>query len=112
MTSRRDNINIRGFGAPTLAPALRLPGDYGPWRWGTNQQETVAGLSGHSLLTLFPFIARSAARNGRKSLTGAPGAEGRVLQWSCHKWSSEGRDSAPEDGTKASERSFSGANWL
>ena len=52
------------------------------------------------------------ARNGRKSLTGAPGAEGRVLQWSCHKWSSKGRGSAPEDGTKASERSFSGANWL
>ena len=73
------NINIRGIGAPTLAPALRLPGDYGPWRWGTNQQETVAGLSGHSLLTLFPFIARSAgtelpqvsdrsARRGGKSL--------------------------------------------
>ena len=52
------------------------------------------------------------ARNGRKSLTGAPGAEGRVLQWSCHKWSSQGRGSAPEDGAKASERSFSGANWL
>ena len=75
MTSRRDNINIRGFGAPTLALELRLPGDYGPWgRWGINQQETVVGLSGHSLLTLFPFITRSAARNGRKSLTGAPGA--------------------------------------
>ena len=52
------------------------------------------------------------ARNDRKSLTGAPGAEGRVLQWSCYKWSSKGRGSAPEDGTKASERSFSGANWL
>ena len=25
---------------------------YGPWgRWGINQQESVAGLSGHSLLT-------------------------------------------------------------
>ena len=63
-------------------------------------------------LDLISFNARSAARNVRKSLTGAPGAEGRVLQWSCHKWSSEGRVSAPEDGTKASERSFSGANWL
>ena len=63
MTSRRDNINIniRGFGAPTLALALRLPGDYGPWgRWGKNQQETVGSLSGHSLMTLFPFIVRSA----------------------------------------------------
>ena len=37
------NINIRGFGAPTLAPALRLPGDYGPWgRWGTNQRSELA----------------------------------------------------------------------
>ena len=43
MTSRRDNINIRGFGAPTLAPALRLPGDYGPWgRWGINQHGELA----------------------------------------------------------------------
>ena len=78
--SRWDYVNVRGFGAPTLALALRLPGDYGPWgRWGINQQESVAGLSGHSLLTLFPFIARSAgaerpqvsdrsARRGGKSL--------------------------------------------
>ena len=43
MTSRRDNINIRGFVAPTLAPALRLPGDYGPWaRWGINQHDELA----------------------------------------------------------------------
>ena len=28
------------------------------------------------------------SRNDRKSLTGALGAEERVLQWSCHKWSS------------------------
>ena len=28
------------------------------------------------------------------------------------KWKSRRRGSAPEDGTKASERSFSGANWL
>ena len=40
-----------------LALALRLPGDYGPWGlWGTNQQESVAGLSGHSLLTAFPLL--------------------------------------------------------
>ncbi len=33
--SRWDYVNVRGFGAPTLALALRLPGDYGPWgRWG------------------------------------------------------------------------------
>ena len=57
MTSRRDNISIRGFGALTVAPALRLPGDYGPWgRWGIDQQESVAGLSGHSLLTAFPLL--------------------------------------------------------
>ena len=43
MTSRRDNINIRGFGAQTLAPALRLPGDYGPWgRWGTDLHGELA----------------------------------------------------------------------
>ena len=27
-------VNVRGFGAPTLAPALRLLGDYGPWGGG------------------------------------------------------------------------------
>ena len=43
MTSRRDNINIRGFGAPTLVMALRLPGDYGPWgRWGTDLHGELA----------------------------------------------------------------------
>ena len=82
MTSRRDNINIRGFGAPTLAPALRLPGDYAPWgRWGTNQHGELAVVeqaqraeqltADRDLISLY---ARSAARNGRKSLTGAPGA--------------------------------------
>ena len=78
--SRWDYVNVRGFGALTVAPALRLPGDYGPWgRWGTNQQESVAGLSGHSLLTLFPFYARSAARNVRESLTRAPWRGGKSL---------------------------------
>ena len=61
--SRWDYVNVRGFGAPTLALALRLPGDYGPWgRWGTNQQESVAGLSGHSLLTAFPLKCGSLGR--------------------------------------------------
>ena len=55
--SRWDYVNVRGFGALTVASALRLPGVYGPWgRWGTNQQESVAGSSGHSLLTLFPLV--------------------------------------------------------
>ena len=55
--SRWDYVNVRGFGALTVALALRLPGDYGPWgRWGINQQESVAGLSGHSLLTAFPLL--------------------------------------------------------
>ena len=54
--SRWDYVNVRGFGAPTLALALRLPGDYGPWgRWGTNQQESVSG-AGHRLLTAFPLL--------------------------------------------------------
>ncbi len=70
-----------------------LPGDYGPWgRWGTDQHGELAVVEGAqrpeqptSGRDLIPLYARSAARNGRKSLTGAPGAEGRVLQWSCHK---------------------------
>lgn len=40
---------------------------------GINQQETVAGLSGHSLLTLFPLCAMC-------------GAEGGVSQWSFVSW--------------------------
>lgn len=41
--SRWDYVNVRGFGAPTLALALRLPGDYGPWgRWGINQRSELA----------------------------------------------------------------------
>ena len=61
--SRWDYVNVRGFGAPTLALALRLPGDYGPWgRWGINQQESVAGLSGHSLLTAFPLLGGEGAQ--------------------------------------------------
>ena len=78
--SRWDYVNVRGFEALPVVPALRLPGDYAPWgRRGMNQQESVAGLPGHSLLTLFSFIARSAgaerpqvsdrsARRGGKSL--------------------------------------------
>ena len=59
--SRWDYVNVRGFGALSVVLALRLPGVYGPWGlWGMNQQESVAGPAGHSLLTLFPFIARSA----------------------------------------------------
>lgn len=82
MTSRRDNINIRGFRAPTLAPALRLPGDYGPWgRWGTDLHGELAVVeqaqraeqptAGRDLFSLY---ARSAARNGRESLPGAASA--------------------------------------
>lgn len=40
------------------------------------------------VVALLILTGEAGARNGRKSLTGAPGAEGRVLQWSCHKWSS------------------------
>lgn len=42
-------------------------------------------------LLFITINARSAAQNGRESLTGAHSAEGRVSQWSCHKWSSQGR---------------------
>ena len=48
-------------------------------------------LAGYSELCRVDLTGEAGARNDRKSLTGAPGAEGRVLQWSCHKWSSEGR---------------------
>lgn len=66
--SRWDYVNVRGFGALTVELALRLPGVYGPWgRWGTDQQESVAGLSGHSLLTLFPLL-REARRGTAASI--------------------------------------------
>ena len=63
--SRWDYVNVRGFGVLTVASALWLPGVYGPW--GINQQETVAGLSGHSLLTIFPLL-REARRGTTASL--------------------------------------------
>ena len=41
--SRWDYVNVRGFGAGTVALALRLPGVYGPWgRWGTDQHGELA----------------------------------------------------------------------
>ena len=48
----------------TLALALRLPGDYLPLEGPgvTDQQESVAGLSGHSLLTAFPLKCGSRRR--------------------------------------------------
>ena len=47
-----------GFRALTLALAGRLPGDCFPLEGlgVTDQQESVAGLSGHSLLTAFPLL--------------------------------------------------------
>ena len=45
-----------GFWALTLALVLPLPGDYSPLGvGGINQQESVAGPAGHSLLTAFPY---------------------------------------------------------
>ena len=48
----------------TVALALRLPGDYLPLEGPgvTDQQESVAGLSGHSLLTAFPLKCGSRRR--------------------------------------------------
>ena len=41
--SRWDYVNVRGFGALTVAPVGRLPGVYGPWgRWGINQHGELA----------------------------------------------------------------------
>ena len=47
-----------------MALALRLPGDYLPLEGlgVTDQQESVAGLSGHSLLTAFPYKCGSIER--------------------------------------------------
>ena len=53
-----------GFRALTLALALRLPGDYLPLEGlgVTDQQESVAGLPGHSLLTASPLKCGSLGR--------------------------------------------------
>ena len=53
-----------GFRALTVAPALRLPGDLAPLEGPgvTDQQESVAGLPGHSLLTAFPLKCGSLGR--------------------------------------------------
>ena len=53
-----------GFRALTVELARRLPGDYFPLGGpgGTDQQESVAGLSGHSLLTAFPLKCESLRR--------------------------------------------------
>ena len=58
-----------GIRALPVALALRLPGDYLPLEGSgvTDQQESVAGLSGHSLLTLFPLM-REARRGTAASL--------------------------------------------
>ena len=73
---RWDYVMESGIWALTLALALRLPGDYLPLGGpgGTDQQESVAGLSGHSLLTAFPYkcgslVARANGAEGvRKSV--------------------------------------------
>ena len=68
-----------GFRALTVAQALRLPGDYGPWgRWGTDQHGELAVVE-QAQRAEQPtadrdrsfFNARSAPRNVRESLTGA-----------------------------------------
>ncbi len=54
---RWDYVMESGIREMTVALALRLPGDYLPLEGlgVTDQQESVAGLSGHSLLTAFPL---------------------------------------------------------
>ena len=73
---RWDYVMESGIRALTLALALRLPGDYLPLEGPgvTDLQESVAGLSGHSLLTAFPYkcgslVARANGAEGvRKSV--------------------------------------------
>ena len=69
------------------------------------------------MLSLFADDGRissggAAARNGRESLTGAAQPGGKSLAVELPEVEFGGAPRAPEDGTKASERSFSGANWL
>ena len=63
-------------------------------------------------LDLISFNARSAARNDRESVTEEPWRGGNSLAVELPEVEFGGAHRAPEDGTKASERSFSGANWL
>ena len=73
---RWDYVMESGKRALTVAPVLRLPGDYLPLEGPgvTDQQESVAGLSGHSLLTASPLKCGSRRRwpmerrGGRKSV--------------------------------------------
>ena len=51
-------------------------------------------------------------RNVRKSLTRAPWRGGKSLAVELPQVEFAGALCVPEDGTKASERSFSVANWL
>lgn len=50
--------------------AIMAPGG----RWGSDQQESVAGLSGHSLLTAFPLLGGEGAKRpgGDNSAEGLP----------------------------------------
>lgn len=50
-------------GAQAFVQALRSRAMMDLWG-GINQQETVAGLSGHSLLTLFPLLREAQRRTG------------------------------------------------
>ena len=61
---RWDYVMESGIRALTVALALRLPGDYLPLEGPgvTDQQESVAGLSGHSLLTAYPLKCGSRRR--------------------------------------------------
>ena len=61
---RWDYVMESGIQALTLALALQLPGDYLPLEGSgvTDQQESVAGLSGHSLLTASPYKCGSLGR--------------------------------------------------
>ena len=77
---RWDYVMESGIRALTLALALRLPGDYLPLEGPgvTDQQESVAGLSGHSLLTAYSLKCGSRRRRPmeregvRKSVAGLP----------------------------------------
>ena len=61
---RWDYVMESGIRALTVALALGLPGDYLPLEGPgvTDLQESVAGLSGHSLLTAFPLKCGSRRR--------------------------------------------------
>ena len=83
-----------------------------PWGLGDNSVQVCDRLAVKQSCSLFFIIARSAARNDCESVTEAPLRVRNSLAVTLPYVKFVGALCAPENGTKARERSFSGANWL